>query len=63
MATFEEFYKSIETDKSGKKFEKFVKWFLKNEPMWKLIVDEIWLWDEYPDRWSRDKGWFWKSNT
>ena len=56
MATFEEFYKSIETDKSGKRFEKFVKWFLKNEPMWKLIVDEIWLWDEYPDRWSRDKG-------
>ena len=37
MATFEEFYKSIENDKSGKNFEKFVKWFLKNEPRWKLI--------------------------
>lgn len=56
MTTFENFYKSIETDKSGKNFEKFVKWFLKNEPTWKLIVDKIWLWEEYPDRWSRDKG-------
>ena len=56
MATFDEFYKSIESDKSGKQFEKFVKWFLKNDSTWKLRVDEIWLWDEYPDRWSRDKG-------
>ena len=56
MATFDEYYKYIEKDKTGKKFEKFVKWFLKNEFTWKYIVKDIWLWDEYPDRWSIDKG-------
>ena len=54
MASFDEFYKSFKSDTKGKIFEKFVKWFLKNEPMWKKIVDEVWLWDEYPDKKTHD---------
>jgi len=57
MATFKKFYNSLssEPDK-GKAFEHFVKWFLKNDPEWSTQVDEIWLWDDYPDRWGRDLG-------
>ena len=57
MATYEEFYQSIhaEPDK-GKTFEIFVKWFLKNDPYWKTQVEEVWLWDDYPERWGRDLG-------
>ena len=58
MATFDEFYKSLDPDSGirGKQFEKFVKWFLKNSPEWQSQVEEIWLWDEYPDRWGPDCG-------
>ena len=52
MATFDEFYSSLDSDPSirGKQFEKFVKWFLKNDPVWASKVKEIWLWDEHPKR-------------
>ena len=58
MATFDEFYKSLDPDSGirGKQFEKFVKWFLKTDPVWKSQVEEVWLWDEYPDRWGPDCG-------
>ena len=57
MATFNEFYQSLDSEPDkGKAFEIFVKWFLKNDPVWSTQVAEIWLWDEYPDRWGRDLG-------
>ena len=58
MATFDEFYKSLdpESDIRGKQFEKFVKWFLKTDPEWQSQVEEIWLWDEYPERGGPDCG-------
>ena len=58
MATFDQFYAALDPDPGvrGKQFEKFVKWFLKNSPEWQTKVDEIWLWDEYPDRWGPDCG-------
>ena len=58
MATFDEFYASLEPDVGirGKQFEKFVKWFLKTDPTWASQVDEIWLWNEYPKRWGADCG-------
>jgi superfamily II DNA or RNA helicase len=41
----------------GKVFEKlFSKWFLENDPYWKTQVKQVWLWDDWPDRWGRDKG-------
>ena len=58
MATFDEFYASLDPDVGirGKQFEKFVKWFLKTDPTWATQVDEIWLWNEYPKRWGADCG-------
>jgi len=28
----------------------------KNDPDWSTQVDTVWMWDEYPSRWSRDCG-------
>ena len=57
MATFDEFYASLDPDKGirGYQFEKvFVPWFLKTDPTWSSQIKEIWLWQNYPRRW-RDK--------
>jgi predicted helicase len=56
MATFSEFLHSFTSDIKGKEFEYFVKWFLKNDPEWSTQVNQIWLWDDYPDRWGQDCG-------
>jgi superfamily II DNA or RNA helicase len=56
MATFAEFLNSFDPDSKGKEFEGFVKWFLKNDLEWSTQVDQVWLWDDYPDRWGRDLG-------
>ena len=58
MASFFEFLGSFDPDagKRGKQFEHFVKWFLKNDPEWSTQVDQVWLWDEYPNSWGRDCG-------
>ena len=56
MATFDEFYASLDPDVGirGKQFEKFVKWFLKTDPTWSIQLDDIWLWNGYPKRWVLD---------
>ena len=58
MATFSEFVANLDADagKRGKQFEHFVKWFLTNDPEWSTQVDQVWLWDEYPERWGIDCG-------
>jgi predicted helicase len=58
MASFTDFFRSLDPDagKRGKQFEHFVKWFLKNDPEWSTQVDQVWLWDEYPNSWGRDCG-------
>jgi superfamily II DNA or RNA helicase len=58
VATFLELYQSLDVDplKRGKQFERFTKWFLKNDPEWSTQVDQIWLWEEYPKRWGIDCG-------
>lgn len=59
MASFDKFYKSLPEDsnKRGDVFERiFVPWFLKTDPEWSTKVKQIWLWDEYPDRWGKDCG-------
>jgi len=33
-----------------------LQWFLENDPEWSSIVEEIWLWDQYPGRWGPDCG-------
>ena len=59
MANFDEFYKSLDPNAKirGAQFEKkLVKWFLKTDPRWSSQVEEVWLWDEYPERWGPDCG-------
>ena len=40
----------------GKAFELFCKWFLQNDSIWKTQVKKVWLWDDWPENWGRDKG-------
>ena len=58
MATFDEFYASLDPDTGirGRQFEKFSKWFLKTDQTWASRINEVWLWDEYPKRWGVDCG-------
>jgi predicted helicase len=57
MASFSEFLNSIYRDgNDGKQFERFVKWFLTHDPEWSTQVGEVWLWDDWPERWGKDKG-------
>lgn len=57
MAEFSIFIKSLRKENNyGKKFELFVRWFLENDPEWSAIVDSVWLWDEWPNRWGPDCG-------
>ena len=55
---FSDFYNSLDADalKRGKQFEHFVKWFLKTDPEWSTQVDQVWLWDDWPQRWGADCG-------
>jgi len=58
LGQFSDFYNSLDADslKRGKQFEHFVKWFLKTDPEWSTQVDQVWLWDEWPERWGADCG-------
>jgi predicted helicase len=58
MASFADLLATFDPDrkKRGPQFERFVKWFLKNDPEWATQVDEVWLWKDYPGRWGRDCG-------
>src|SRR6476659_8291451 len=58
MASFSEFLSTFDADtnRRGKQFERFTKWFLKNDPEWATQVEDVWLWDEYPRRWGPDCG-------
>jgi superfamily II DNA or RNA helicase len=55
---FSDFYQSLDADaaKRGKQFEHFVKWFLTADPEWATQIEQVWLWEEWPDRWGADCG-------
>jgi superfamily II DNA or RNA helicase len=40
----------------GKQFERLVKWWLTQDPIWSRKVKNVWLWDEWPDYPGRDIG-------
>jgi superfamily II DNA or RNA helicase len=40
----------------GRQFEHLCRWYLLNDPTYSLIVQSVWLWDEWPGRWARDAG-------
>jgi predicted helicase len=40
----------------GTAFERVCKWFLKQDPYYGQEFRNVWLWDEWPDRWGPDLG-------
>jgi predicted helicase len=58
MASFSQLLSSFDPDDytRSKQFERFVKWFLINDPEWSTQVEKVWLWRDYPRRWGRDCG-------
>ena len=57
MATFDQFINSIIADgNDGKAFEKFCKHFLETSPEYAHQFEKVWMWDEWPNKWSHDKG-------
>ena len=51
VATFSE-----DNHARGKQFEELCKWFLENDPLYRAQLEEVWLWDDWPDRWGPDCG-------
>ena len=57
MTSFGQLIRSIRSrDNYGRAFEVFVEWFLRNDPEWSTQIDEVWLWEDWPDRWGPDCG-------
>jgi len=47
---------SSDSNLKGKQFEIIAKWFLENDPEWQAQLSQVWLWDDYPMRWGKDRG-------
>jgi predicted helicase len=47
---------SPDEQRRGRQFEWICKWFLENDPKYKREIKRVWLWDDWPRRWGRDKG-------
>ena len=40
----------------GTQFELLCKWYLQTDPLYAAKLEEVWLWDEWPERWGADCG-------
>ena len=40
----------------GTQFEGLCKWFLENDPLYRAKLQQVWFWDEWPERWGPDCG-------
>jgi superfamily II DNA or RNA helicase len=58
MAGLERLLEGLDPDerRRGKQFERIVEWFLTHAPEYKNRLSQVWLWDDWPDRPSRDLG-------
>ena len=58
MSSINKLFSSLSPDihRRGRQFEDICKWFLENDPEYKRVIKRVWLWDEWPQRWGRDKG-------
>ena len=57
-STLDELLSCLPSDPNlrGKAFEKVAKWFLQTDPAYTSELSEVWLWDEWPDRFGADIG-------
>jgi predicted helicase len=58
MATLKELLSRLDSEPSvrGFQFEPICKWFLQNSPVYRALLDDVWLWKEWADRWGPDCG-------
>ncbi len=58
MASLAQLFSNLDRDphKRGHQFECVCKWFLENDPEYKLEIKRVWLWKNWPHRWGIDKG-------
>ena len=58
MHSFLRLIETFESDNHarGVQFEKLRKWVLENHPLYKSKLKQVWLWDNWPGRWGRDRG-------
>ena len=40
----------------GRLFERLIASYLARDPQYSDLLEEVWLWDEWPDRWGPDMG-------
>jgi len=54
MGTFDELYASLDVNakKRGSEFEHICRWFLQNDPAYATRLKRVWLWRQWPGRWS-----------
>lgn len=55
---FQDFFNLLPTEvhKKGKEFEHVTKWWLSKDPIWASQFKNIWLWNEFPKKSTRDVG-------
>ena len=58
MGNFQSLLSTLSNDQNarGREFEKIAKWYFENDPIWKSKILNVWLWNDYPNKWGRDKG-------
>jgi superfamily II DNA or RNA helicase len=58
VAGLDELLGRLESDdyRRGRQFERIVKWFLDHAAEYETLLRTVWLWDDWPDRPSRDLG-------
>lgn len=56
--SFEQFFLELpkNSQEKGHQFEVVIKWWLELHPVWGTHFKKIWLWDEWPERLTRDLG-------
>ena len=59
MATLDELLARCSADdqRRGAQFERICEWYLENDPVYRCELRQVWLWKEWPGRWSdQDTG-------
>ena len=47
---------SVDPHMRGKQFERLVEWWLTQDAIWSRKIENVWVWDEWPDYPERDIG-------
>ena len=58
MASLPELLEKLNSDPRvrGRQFEHLIKWYLENDPIYRLELKKVWLWKEWTDNWGHDAG-------